>query len=442
LKLFQQLIPAAFLDQVQASANYRPRNRVYTPLVVLWLMTLQRLNGGVTLQDVIVDLLQQLPASFWPRPCKRVRDWQENGTAMSANTGAYNQARQALPLLLVQESCDRIFNELIDRMGHQTAGVNPRAFILDGSSMRMAHTPSLIERFPPGSNTQGEAHWPVLRVLVAHDLQTGLAMRPEWGPMYGPNAVGEQQLLERALHRLPGGSILVGDANFGVFSVAWAGTQSGHPVLLRMTPQRAQRLAGGVLSDGMDLPVVWKPSRDERRTHPELPDAARVQGRLIVRLVRPDNGARPFLLSLFTTVPGDQQALLDLYGQRWRIETDLRSLKRELQLDQLTCATPDMAAKEIDTCIAAYNFVRAVTSLASAQSGLPPRSYGFTAVRRIVNACAPAIIHAGNPTQARQAFDRMMHFVQQAARMPRRQKRPSYPRAVWNRGGKFPHHKP
>jgi len=42
-----------------------------------------------------------------------------------------------------------------------------------------------------------------MRVLVAHDLQTGLAMRPQWGPMYGPDAVSEQQLLESAIERLP-----------------------------------------------------------------------------------------------------------------------------------------------------------------------------------------------------------------------------------------------
>jgi hypothetical protein len=133
------LLPAAFLDQVQASANYRQKNRVYTPLVVMWLLVAQRLQGGATLQDVTVNLLQQLPANFWPRPCKRIRDWQEHGKPVSANTGAYNQARQALPLLMVQESCDRIFNELIHRMDHLTAESNPRDFILDGSSMLMAH---------------------------------------------------------------------------------------------------------------------------------------------------------------------------------------------------------------------------------------------------------------------------------------------------------------
>ena len=41
----------------------------------------------------------------------------------------------------------------------------------------------------------------LVRVLVAHDLRTGLAMRPEWGPMNGPDAVSEQALLERAVFK-------------------------------------------------------------------------------------------------------------------------------------------------------------------------------------------------------------------------------------------------
>src|SRR4029077_16022513 len=102
----------------------------------------------------------------------------------------------------------------------------------------------------------GEGHWPLLRVLVAHDVRTGLGMRPEWGAMHGPGAVSEQALLETAIDRLPRGSTVIGDANFGIFSVAYAAEQRGHPVLLRLTAQRAQRLAGGVLQDGIGRTLV------------------------------------------------------------------------------------------------------------------------------------------------------------------------------------------
>lgn len=407
----------------------------------MWLLVLQRLQGGASLAAAVVELLRGLPSSFWPRPCKRMRQWREQGTAPSSHTGAYNQARQALPLSIVEKSCDHIFDQLITRLDQTASAEAPRTFILDGSSIRMPHSPALCETYPPGVNQHGEAHWPLLRVLVAHDLHTGLAMRPEWGAMHGAAAVSEQALLERAIDRLPSGATVMGDANFGVFSVAYTAAQRKHPVLLRLTADRARHLAGEALRDGIDRALLWRPSVDDRRNHPDLPADSCVQGRLMVRQVQPDNGSAPFLLALFSTLPSSQPEIFGLYGQRWAIETDLRTLKSTLRLEQLTCATPDMVAKEIDLGIAAYNLIRAMIAFASEQSGTPPRGYSFTQVRRIVQTFAPALAEAATPQAAQRIFDQMTKYIQQAKLPKRKRKRPSYPREIWKRGATFPSRK-
>lgn len=437
----RELLPEEFLAEAHQAAGVRRNNSLYTSLTVMCLMMVQRLHGGASLEYGVMALLRGLPASFWPRPCKRLRRWQEEAKGPSGNTAAYNQARQALSVSVVEQSCDRMFEQLAARMEESGVDEPRRAFLLDGSSVRAPHTAALCEVYPPGSNRHGDGHWPVLRMLVAHDLYTGLAMRPEWGAMFGDEAVSEQGLLERAIDRLPAGSTLLGDCNFGVFSVAWAAHQRQHPILLRLTAQRAKRLAGEPLRDGIDRAIVWKPSKDDRRTHPDLPVDACVSGRLIVRQVQPDNGATPFLLALFTTLEGPQQPILALYGRRWEIETDLRTLKSELCLDQLTCATPDMVAKEIDIAVAAYNLVRAMIVQASKESGIAPRRYSFTRVRLILETFAPALASAPDRHAADKIFAQMMRYIQQA-RLPRRKRqRPSYPREVWSRGGTFPNRK-
>ena len=157
-----------------------------------------------------------------------------------------------------------------------------------------------------------------------------------------------------------------------------------------------------------------------------------------MRQVQPDNGSEPFLLALFTSLPTSSQAVLDLYAQRWKIETDLRTLKSELRLDPLTCSTPEMAAKEIQMAIAAYNIVRAVICLASQQSALPPRGYGFNKVRRIVEIFESKIATAADEPTRQQYFDQMMYYVQQAKHPKRRHQRPSSPRQVWGNGARFP----
>jgi hypothetical protein len=303
---FQDLLPPDFLLQAQAEAGIKRNNGIFSPLVVLWLLVAQRLHGGASLETAVIDLLRSLPASFWPNPCKRMRDWREKGIEPSSHTGGYNQARQELPLAIVQKASDRVFEQLMAQFGPSPGA--PPAFIFDGSSIRMPHTVALCEAYPPGSNQHGQSHWPLLRIVVAHDVHTGLAMRPEWGPMHGPKAVAasEQALFEKALDRLPAGAIAMTDSNFGVFSVAYAATQRQHPVLLRLTLARAQSLAGEKLYDGIDREVEWKPSRYERGKHPGLPKNACVRGRLLVRKVQPE-GKQPFLLAVFTTLTAPEE---------------------------------------------------------------------------------------------------------------------------------------
>ena len=315
LALFQQLLPAAFVTGALLQAQVREYSRVYTSLVVMWLMIWQRLQAAGTLQTAVFELVRGLPASFWTQPCKRLRTAKEGGEKLSSHTGAYNQARQDLSLPVVEQCCDHAFELLMSAVMAGRPERRP-AFFLDGTTARMPHTKELVEKYPPTSNQHGPSHWPLMRMLVAHDLYTGLAMRPEWGPVNGEHAVSEQGLLEQAIQRLPSQALTVGDSNFGVFSVAYAADQRNHPVILRLTAARAQHLAAGGLHDGVDQRVVWKPSRDDRRSHPELPAHACVEGRLIVRQVQPSNGAEPFLLALFTTLADAPEQIVETYGYR------------------------------------------------------------------------------------------------------------------------------
>ncbi len=442
LSLFLRLLPSEFFDRLRQEEKLRESNRVYNAAVVMWLMIAQRLQRNGTLETGVLELVRGLPASFWPRPCKRLQAGPEGQRPnLSSNTGSYNGARQTLPVSVVEESFDHVFERLSREATEFGARAGGQAYCLDGTGIRMNPTEALREAYPPGSNQHGETHWPVLRMLVAHDLYSGLAMRPQWGPMYGSQAVSEQGLLEQAIDRLPRESVVVGDANFGVFSVAYAADQRHHPVVLRLTPVRARHLAGEDLRDGMEQRMQWRPTREDRRSHPELPPEACVSGRLMVRQVQPSNGNEPFLPALFTTMEGEAEESFQLYGQRWNIETDLRSLKGTLQLEQLTCASPAMVAKEIALALMAYNLVRAVTYVAAQTVGLPPRSFSFTRVCRVIHAFAPLIAAAPDEHAARKLWDKMMYYVGQAKLPKRTRKRPPYPRAVWRKPQAFPKRK-
>jgi hypothetical protein len=66
------------------------------------------------------------------------------------------------------------------------------------------------------------------------------------------------------------------------------------------------------------------------------------------------------------------------YGKRWRIETDLHSLKQTVRLQQLCVHSADMADKELLVAVLGYNLVRTIMYLAAQRSGADPRQLSFT----------------------------------------------------------------
>jgi len=203
-----------------------------------------------------------------------------------------------------------------------------------------------------------------------------------------------------------------------------------------LTRVRAQSLAGGPLQDGSDRRIQWRPTREDRRSHPQLPKDAVVSGRLIVRQVQPSNGAAPFLLALFTTLEDSPEQVVELYGKRWNIEVDLRHLKGTLRLEELTCTSVEMVAKEIDVAMLAYNLVRAVMYLTAQKAGLEPRGISFTQVRNVLQVFGPRIAAAADERTARKLYEDMQYYLSQC-KLPQR-RRSSYPRGVWPKPKSYP----
>jgi transposase len=101
-----------------------------------------------------------------------------------------------------------------------------------------------------------------------------------------------------------------------------------------------------------------------------------VPGRLIA--VRIGRGKTKEWLYLFTTLELPWEQVLELYGKRWNIETDLRSLKRTVRLHHIAARNESMMEKELLTALAAYNLVRAVMALAARRHNISPRQLSLT----------------------------------------------------------------
>ena len=432
MAIYRAAAPPEFFQDLRKASGQRADGGVYTAALTTWLMMRQRLDGKATLSTAVQEVAAGRPQAWLPSH-KRL----EEGT-LSSNTGSYSRARQRLGKEVAEEVADRIFNYLIADVAEALPGLGRRAFLLDGSSLDLPATPELLQAYPPAQNQYGAAHWPVVRIVVAHDLISGMAMQPCWGPMYGDQAVSEQQLAATGIGQLPAGSVVVGDRNFGVFSTAYDAHQRGYPVVLRLTDVRARYLLKGKLPQRTDQWIDWTPSRWDRQQNPDLPPDACVRGRVIACPV--SSRGQTIQLYFFTTLELPPEQIVTLYGYRWNIETDLRSLKQTVHLHSLTARSLDMVAKELVLGVAAYNLVRGTILAAARVAGMDPRQLSFSRVQDVVNACLPSLAAATSQEAYQRVLDRMLRRAAQC-KLSQRPHRPSYPRAVWPRHSNFPKRK-
>jgi hypothetical protein len=429
LNLFLQIAPLELFRLLQRQSGQIVRNGIYSARLVIWMMMNQRLQAGGTLARSVEQLVQGQFAPLLGR-CKRVEE-----KRIGLGTGGYSQARQNLPTLLVSQAVNELIERLRLRMGTPTPEGQPRVYVLDGSSVQLEYGAELVRTYPQAQNGHGKSHRPVVRIVVLHDVDTGLAERPYWGPMYGPQAVSEQALGAQATQHVPAGSVIIGDRNFGIFSVAYHAQQQGHGTIVRLTAARARKLMGVNPSGCVDQPVQWRTSRWDGKKNRTWPPDASVPGRLIAQQV--GRGKHKQWLYLFTTLTPPADQIVACYGKRWRIETDLRSLKQTVRLQHLSVQSTDMMEKELLVAVLAYNLVRTIMYLAAQRSGGDPRQLSFTYACNIVLDGYPKILAARGAKQQEQELNNIIDLVARC-KLPKRTKRRCYPRAVWGRGFRFP----
>ena len=419
LRLFESVLPVARWKALEA----RAKAQIYSLRVVIWMMLLQRLNERGTQQRAVDEISQGHLERLLPES-KRVREGR-----ISQNTGAYARACGRLSTETTAAVCDEVLAELSKRIA-PVADLGRPVMLLDGSSLSVEHSAGLLDAFPPGRNKRGLGHWGIVKWVALHDVQTGIALRPEWGPMFGPEAVSEQALARRAMERTAARSVIVGDGNFGIFSFAYAVVQSQREVLFRLTKARAQALGAKRLLPNGECRVCWRPSSFERKKYPELPADAAIEGRLIVVTQK---GFRDSLY-LFTTLSEETAAaqIVAWYRQRWNLELDLRTLKGTLRLKHMQGKTKAVVEKELLIAVVAYGMVRALMAEAAARAGVHPRELSFTRAHGLLNAMTGKLCSPDEP-QRQQAYDRLLAYIGQA-KLPKRSKTRTYPRAVWGSG--------
>jgi hypothetical protein len=85
------VLAAFFLEPLEKQK--RQNNRVYTFLVVMWLLIAQPLHPLASLETTVLELLRGLPSTFWPQPCQRVQDWRRTPKIRKKRRPSYPRAK-------------------------------------------------------------------------------------------------------------------------------------------------------------------------------------------------------------------------------------------------------------------------------------------------------------------------------------------------------------
>jgi putative transposase len=417
LELYEQLLDQEWLEKARSDLGFKGGGGLFSSGLTMWLIVRQRLTGPASVEEGWLWCTPEEAVRLSPRSARA-----QNST-LSPHASGYDYARRVLPLPLVEVAADRLYDEALRALPNGSDLI----FLLDGSSLTLDGSPELTKAYPPASCPRnGVSHWPVLRMVVAHELSSGLAVRPEWGPLFGRNATSEQGLALRVIDHLPASCQVVADRNFGVFSIAWA--LRSRQMLIRLTDVRAKYLLGkgSNLQEDVDRACIWQASGHDQKAHAELPPQAKVEGRLIVRHIAvPHKGL--VRVCLFTNdIERSAEELVAAYTKRWKIETDLRSLKKTVGLEILRARTNGMLSKELILSVTAYNLIRVLMYLAAVKANVEPNRLSFS------RACHCVRIYAGRSGPPQQILEEML--TQIAGRLlTHRPNRPKPPRHVWKR---------
>ncbi len=343
-------------------------NSVYTTSVVLWMLVSQRMNPEGSLESAVKRLIETQP-DFLPRN-KRITE----GT-LSEGTGSYSRARSRLPQGAAEWFAQRVSQSLIE--ASQPSFDGRRVYLLDGTTLTLAPEPALRRAFPPATNQYGAGVWPLALLVVVHEMASGAALLPAVGAKCGPHAVSETALVPDLFAQLPDDGIVMADAGFGIFAVAWEAQLIERDFTFRMTDSRFQALRrkATVVSSGSNsttYSLTWCPSAKDRQTHPEIPPDAAIAVRLHEIHIHDT-----LTLFLVTSLPHSADALSDLYLKRGDIEIDIRNLKVVLNTEHQTARSVEMFHKELLTSLVAYNLVTQFRRQAAALIAEPPRRMSF-----------------------------------------------------------------
>lgn len=360
------------------------KDRLFTPLVTLWVFLSQVLSADQSCRAAVARLIAH-----------RLSRGQ---SACSSRTGAYCQARQRLPERFFATVACLVGRALDARTAPEWLWKRRRVYMFDSTTVSMPDTFENQRAYPQPYNQKPGLGFPIARIGGIVSLSCGAILNLGFC-RYAGKGQGEVSLIRRLWDVLQAGDILLTDCQ----GANWAGIMMlklrGVDSVSRLNHiRRMADFRKGIRLGKDDHIVQWRRPNFVRtmewKALQSLPEFLTVR-EVRFRVEQPGFRSRSIVVvtTLLDPAQTTKEDLAFLYRARWNNELDLRSIKCAMQMDVLRCKTPELVHKEVWTHILAYNLIRTIMAQAAATHEIPPRSISFKGTLQTLEAFQPLIAY-------------------------------------------------
>jgi hypothetical protein len=378
---FGDVLSKEMVSQALASAGVVWKQRIYSPLVTLWVFLSQVLSADHSCRAAVARL-----------QAHRVS---QGECGCSAETGAYCQARKRLPEKFFATMACLVGRKLDAQAPSEWLWKGRRVYLFDGSTVSMPDTTANQDAYPQHDSQRAGLGFPMARIAAIFSLSCGTIL--DLGVCrYAGKGQGELSVFRRLMGFFRPGDVVLSDRLYCTWRELLDLQKQGvHAVSQLQVMRKADFRKGKRLGKG-DHIVQWPKPTTIRSvdwpTYRDLPDSITVREcRVIIGQAGFRNKAIIVVTTLLDPEEFTKEEIAVLYRARWNAELDLRSVKTTMQMEVLRCKTPELVRKEIWTHVLAYNLIRTVMAQAASEHSLQPRAISFKGAMQTLEAFRPLI---------------------------------------------------
>ncbi|MGI9326099.1 MAG: IS4 family transposase [Pseudomonadales bacterium] len=363
---FTDVLSTEVVSQALTSAEVVWKDRIYTPLITLWVFLSQVLSEDHSCRAAVARLITHRLS--------------RSQSCCSAETGAYCQAKKRLPEKFFADIARKSGQNLDKSAQSEWLWKGRRVYMFDGSTVSMPDTPENQDAYPQHDKQQPGLGFPLARIAAIFSLSCGAIM--DLGICrYAGKGQGELSLFRTLWDFFQPGDVVLTDCLYCTWRDLLMLKHRGVDSVSQLQAMRRADFRKGKRLGREDRIVRWRRPATRSLTglaHRELPECLTVREcRIRIR----QSGFRTASMVVVTTLLDAEEFtkedLAGLYRARWNAELDLYSVKQTLQMDILRCKTPEQVRKEIWTHILAYNLIRTIMAQAAMRHEIQPRTISF-----------------------------------------------------------------